>query len=291
MQLRSLTTMKIGGEPELFLRLQDLKELDKPLPSPVRILGNGSNVLIDDQPLQGTVICVRDFPPSEPTILSEDSKSCVIQVSAGMFLPSLCRWAEKRGLSGVEYMIGVPGTLGGAVVQNAGANEQEISVVLRSATLFDLKSHQTIEVSNQDLKFSYRHSFLKDRDDLLVVSAKLELSKERPLAQIQERIAMNQTYRREKTPYSKPSLGSVFTRLPDGKGGWLYPGKLIEEAGLKGLQKGGARVSDVHANYIVNEGQATFDDVMSLIATIEKIIFEKFGVRMNREILIWSDRT
>lgn len=290
MQLRSLTTMKIGGEPKVFLRLQDLKDLRASLPAPVRILGNGSNVLIDDQPLKGTVICVRDFPPSEPSILSEDAKSCVIQVSAGMFLPSFCRWAEKRGLSGVEYMIGVPGTLGGAVVQNAGANEQEISFVLRSAILFDLKSQKTLEVSKQDLQFSYRHSFLKDRDDLLVVSAKLELSKERTLAQIQERIALNQSYRREKTPYSKPSLGSVFTRLPDGKGGWLYPGKLIEDAGLKGLQVGGARVSDVHANYIVNEGNATFDDVMSLIATIEKIIFEKFGVRMNREILIWSDR-
>ena len=290
MQLRSLTTMKIGGEPERLLRLQDLKDLSGSLPTPVRILGNGSNVLIDDQPLKGTVICVRDFPPSEPIILSEDSKSSLIQVSAGMFLPALCRWAEKRTLSGVEYMIGVPGTLGGAVVQNAGAHEQEISFVLKSAILFDLKSHQTQEVSNLDLQFSYRHSFLKDRDDLLVVSAKLELSKEKTLAQIQERITLNQNYRREKTPYNKPSLGSVFTRLPDGKGGWLYPGKLIEDAGLKGLQVGGARVSELHANYIVNEGNATFDDVMSLIAMIEKIIFEKFSIRMNREILIWSDR-
>ena len=291
MQLRSLTTMKIGGEPELFLRLQDLKDLERPLPQPIRILGNGSNVLIDDQPLKGTVICVRDFPPSEPTVLSESETAIEIEVSAGMFLPTLCRWAEKRGLSGIEYMIGVPGTFGGAIVQNAGANNQEVSQVLISASIFDLSAQQSRLLLARDLKFTYRHSVLKDHPLWLVVSGRLRLSKALSLAQIQDRISLNQSYRREKTPYNKPSLGSVFTRLPDGKGGWLFPGKLIEDAGLKGFQMGGARVSPVHANYIVNEGQATFNDVIALIEKIETVIESKFGIKMNREILIWSDRS
>ena len=291
MQLRSLTTMKIGGEPEAFLRLQDLQQLRQEFPKPLRILGNGSNVLIDDRPLRGTVICLRDFPPVEPIVISETDESCDVQVSAGVFLPSLCRWAEKKGLSGVEYMIGVPGTLGGAVVQNAGANQQEISQILQSAQVFDLESLTQFQMSAAELHFQYRHSRLKEKPKLIVMSAHLRLSKLKSQREIEDAIALNQKYRKEKTPYNKPSLGSVFTRLPDGQGGWLYPGKLIEDAGLKGFQIGGARVSEVHANYIVNEGQASFDDVMAVIKHIEAVVKSKFGVQMNREILIWSDRT
>jgi len=236
------------------------------------------------------VICIRDFPPIEPTVVNETDQYCDLQVSAGIFLPSLCRWAERRGLSGVEYMIGVPGTLGGAIVQNAGANQQEISQVLQSAEIFDLESLKGFKMSAADLHFQYRHSVLKDKPNWLVVSALLRLSKLESQTEIEASIALNQAYRKEKTPYSKPSLGSVFTRLPDGKGGWLYPGKLIEDAGLKGFQIGGARVSEVHANYIVNEGQASFDDVMAVIKHIESVVKAKFGIEMNREILIWSDR-
>lgn len=281
--------MKIGGPAERLVLLKDLADVETELPSPIRILGNGSNVLIDDRGLKGTVIVVRDFPPNEPKIVEDSEAGILIEASAGVFLPTLCRWTEKMGLTGCEYMVGVPGTVGGAVAQNAGANDQEISQILESVAVFDLKSHKTTRLSKDELQLKYRESVLKKNPHFLVLSARFRLKRESSEV-ISAFVARNIDYRKAKTPYNRPSLGSVFTRLSDGKGGWLFPGKLIEEVGLKGERLGGAQISPVHANYITNEGQATFDDVMGLIELIELRVKATFGVTMKREILIWSDR-
>lgn len=280
--------MKIGGGAECIIKLKDLSELKETLPKPIRILGNGSNILIDDRGLKGSVVVVRDFPPEEPTILDEGEDLVTLQVSAGFYLPTMARWCERKGLAGCEFMIGVPGTIGGALVQNAGANEQEIKDSLVRAEVFNLTTRQTEIWSKEKCGLTYRNSILRNSPDLLVTSVVLQLAR-RATSAIAARIENNLVYRREKTPFNKPSLGSIFTRVPVGER-WLYPGQLIEASGLKGYSIGGAQVSPVHANYIVNEDAASFEDVVNLIEHIEKVVFKTQGLKLTREILVWTDR-
>lgn len=293
MNLKTFSTIKIGGEVECLLRLRDLQvgKLST-YPKPIRFLGNGSNVLMDDQGLKGTVIVGRDTDFIEPRIIQETDSILQLEVSAGLFLPRFSKWSSSQGLTGAEYMVGVPGTMGGATAQNAEANGQAISDIFVSAKGLEWNSerYQDFYFNKNDCHFSYRHSIFKDREELLIQSIVLELQKSDPKT-VEARLKKNFTYRKEKTPYFKPSLGSIFTRLPHPSGeGWLYPGKLIEEAGLKGRRIGGAEVSSVHANYIVNEDQASFEDVYALIQEVERVVKEKTSVSLVREIEIWSDR-
>lgn len=290
-QLRTFTTMKIGGMPELLVSLKNLVQNATELPKPIRILGNGSNTLIDDRGLRGTVILCRDFENPEPEILSRDETGAVVRINGGLFLPNLSNWALRQGLSGCEYMVGVPGTFGGAVVQNAGANEQEIADILKSVEIFDLNSMTVKKMEKEECQLSYRSSIFKELSSAsqIVISGIVHL-KVKPAEEIRRQMDLNLSYRKTKTPYAKPSLGSIFTRIKAEDGTWLYPGKLIEDSGLKGFQIGGARISPVHANYIVNENKATFDDVMNLIVHVEKEVRKKSNVKLHREILIWTDR-
>lgn len=285
--LRTYSTIKIGNTAEKVVLLKDLRVVGDHLPKPIRILGNGSNILMDDRGLKGTVVIVRDFPPTEPEIIDEHAGGVRLKVSAGMFLPALARWASKRGYTGCEYMVGVPGTVGGALAQNAGANNQEFSQLLVSADLFDLQTGLITQLDKDHCGLSYRHSRLKGMTNKVVVSVEIML-KGRDSSEIAKQIELNLEYRKQKTPYNKPSLGSIFTRLKKEEG-WLYPGQLIEEAGLKGHKIGNAMVSPVHANYIVNEGGATFQDTLQLIEHIEETVLQHSGVRLKREVLIWSD--
>ncbi len=287
LDLRSYTTMKIGGRVERLVWASEL-QAGMDLPRPIRLLGNGSNILIDDRGLKGTVVIVRDLQAPEPEIIDQDGDSRLIRVSAGLYLPTLSAWALKNGLSGCEYMVGIPGTVGGALVQNAGAHEQDFSMIVQTAEVFNIDTAETKVYSASDLKLTYRRSRLKDDPQWLVRSATIRL-REGEQNLIQQRIQKNLEYRKTKTPMTKASLGSVYTRLARGDS-WLYPGQLIEAAGLKGLHRGDACISPVHANYIVNEGRATFDDVLELMETIEARVFEHSGAKLQREILVWSDR-
>ena len=284
--LRKFSTIKIAGEAEKILWLSELLKFSQDLPKPIRILGNGSNVLMDDRGLKGSVILTRENNLAEPEVLKEDKEFVWIRVLAGTSLPSLAKWTSRRGWSGCEYMVGVPGTLGGAVMQNAGANEQELKDILEGVEFFELSSMQKKRIDAEAAELSYRHSQLKERG-VLVLSADLKLKKENP-GDCERRMAMNLEYRKTKTPYARPSLGSTFTRLWEDDH-WLYPGKLIEEAGLKGYRIGQMRVSEVHANYLINEGAGTFEQAMDLIHQIEKRVFENSGKKLGREIEIWSD--
>ncbi len=284
--LRTYSTIKIGGSAEKIIFLKDLTDTIL-LPKPIRILGNGSNILIDDRGLKGTVIICRDFSPTEPVILTDHLSETIVSASSGTYLPTLAAWAAKNGLSGCEYMVGVPGTLGGAVLQNAGANEQEISHILVSVKALNIATGTFEVFSAEECGLTYRHSALKNRPELLVKEVTLKLKKADSAA-IQNQTNLNLQYRKSKTPYSKPSLGSVFTRLKENDT-WIYPGKLIEDSGLKGVSSGAAMVSPVHANYIVNEGGASFLDVLQLIKKVETTVLEKTGKKLEREILIWTD--
>ncbi len=286
--LRTFSTIKIGGSAEKIVPLKRLSDLEQELPTPIRILGNGSNILIDDRGLKGAVLILRDFPPTEPEILLESKNEIRLKVSAGIFLPTLSRWTSKRGFSGCEYMVGVPGTVGGALIQNAGANDQEFKDIFISAEAYNLNTHKRELLSHEDIQLSYRQSSLKSQPEKLVLSVELKLSRNAP-EKIQNQIEKNLDYRKRFTPYAKPSLGSTYTRLKEGEN-WVFPGKLIEEAGLKGLRRGGAQISSIHANYIINEGHATFEDVIGLMKEVEKRVFEHSGKRLIREILVWTDR-
>lgn len=290
--LRRYSTIKIGGEVEKHLFLSDFisSKIDlESLPKPIRVLGNGSNILIDDQGLSGTVILTREDRLPEPQLIHESSDKVVIRVASGMFLPALARWTARQGLSGCEYMIGVPGSLGGAVVQNAGANDQELSLILVQAEVLDLQSGRRGWMSVQDCHLEYRSSHFLKSPHFLVLQADLQLEKGES-SKIESQTQLNLDYRKQKTPYSKPTLGSTFIRLKTADGSWIFPGMLIEEAGLKGFRMGQMSVSEVHANYIVNEGGATFKEALALIEEIEKQVFEKTNIRLEREILVWSDR-
>lgn len=284
--LRKHSTIKIGGEVERLLRLPELFEIDESLPLPIRVLGNGSNVLIDDRGLRGTVLLTRGSWVEEVQILDQDSQSARLRAPAGLYLPRLARWCATQTLSGCEFMVGVPGTVGGAVVQNAGANGQELKDILKAVEVFDLHRQKPFMLNAEQCELSYRSSALKD-SSYLVLAAILDLPKSSS-HNIEKQMELNTNYRREKTPFSKPTLGSTFTRLWQ-KGAWIYPGKLIEEAGLKGAREGGAMVSPVHANYIVNENNASFEDALKLIHRIEETVFEHSGIELRREIDIWSD--
>lgn len=288
-RLRRFSAIKIAGEVEKLLSLSELlANPHQELPTPIRILGNGSNVLMDDRGLRGSIILTREDQIPEPKILEKNSKESVVEVSAGLFLPALSRWAAKEGLAGCEYMIGIPGTVGGAVVQNAGAGGQEIKDILQSVQIFDLETRTQKSLDVRDCDLRYRASRFHEEPTKIVLSAKLRLhsaSRESIEAKMEE----NVEYRRNKTPWTRPTLGSTFTRIPKDND-WLYPGRLIEEAGLKGFKQGRMSVSEIHANYIVNEGQASFEEAMQLIETIEKVVAEKTGIQMQREIQIWTDR-
>ncbi len=291
LSLRSKTTMKVGGPVEVMVTLPEfLKGLEngRVFPKPIRVLGNGSNILIDDRGLKGTVIVTREGPQAQPNVKNSTDDFTVVECAAGLYLPGLANWALQNAWTGCEYMIGVPGTVGGALVQNAGANGQEFSEIFESAEVLDLETGKTLTVNKNEAKLDYRTSVFKDQPNWVILSCIIKL-KRGSRSVIEKQMAENQNYRRTKTPFAKPSLGSVYTRLKNSQGEWIYPGKLIEDAGLKGRKAGGAQISTVHANYIVNNGQATFTDVIALMKDVQAEVLKHSGVELHREVLVWSN--
>lgn len=289
--LRRFSTIKIAGRAEKIIWLGELlKNPQLSLPEPVRILGNGSNVLMDDRGLRGSVILIREDPVPESIILLEDSETVNLKVSASLFGPTLAKWSSRRGYSGCEYLIGVPGTLGGAVVQNAGANEQDIQNVLKSVRVFDLKNRTSATWAPKDCGLGYRHSRFQELTvPAIVTEIEIQLKK-KSAAECEKQMERNLEYRKSKTPWSKPTLGSTWKRIQDKQGQWIFPGKLIEDAGLKGFRQGALEISEVHANYLINRGDGRFEDAITLMEAVEKRVFEHSGWSLQREIQVWTDQ-
>lgn len=285
--LRKFSTIKIGGEAESLCWLSELSSRFEQLPRPFRVLGNGSNVLMGEK-LSGTVILTRETVVPDPELQRETSDEAWIEAPSGIFLPRLAKWASERGFSGVEFMVGVPGTLGGAVVQNAGANQQETKDVLEAIEWFDFQKAGLKWRDAKDLDLQYRHSSLQSEEGV-VTRVRLRLKKDDP-EKIKARTQLNLDYRRQKTPFSKPSLGSMYTRLPrgDGPDSWYFPGQLIEEAGMKGERIGDIEVSRDHANYFINLGEAKFSDVLRLMSKVEEAVLKNSGIQLQPEIQIWK---
>lgn len=275
------TTLKIGGPAELFIEPNSVQGLEKAMTLikkhniPWQAIGRGSNLLVSDEGIKGAVIKLgRDI--SDLTV--EGTK---VKVGGGYSIVALATQLSRKGLTGLEFAAGIPGSVGGAVYMNAGAHGSDMSKVLEKALV--LFEDGAIEwLTNDELQFSYRHSILQNERPGICIEAVLSLEEGNREA-IVEKIQKNKDYRKETQPWNFPCAGSIFRNpLPN------YAGELIEKNGLKGYEIGGAKVSDLHANFIVNTGSATAQDVVDLIKHIQKTIKEKEGIEMHTEVEIVS---
>jgi UDP-N-acetylmuramate dehydrogenase len=277
------TTMKIGGPADIFVEPSSLENIQKVMTFlkerqiPWRAIGRGSNLLVSDKGIDGVVIKLGS---GLGHLIINDS---TITVGGGHSLVSLSTLISKKGLSGLEFASGIPGSVGGAVYMNAGAHGSDISKILTKAhILFEDGSMEWI--SNDEMEFTYRTSVLQKKRPGIVLEAEFQLTKGDRTA-IVSQMQRNKDYRKETQPWNFPCAGSIFRNpLPN------YAGKLIEEAGLKGYQMGGAKISEMHGNFIVNAGNATAKDVLDLIQHIKDTILHLYGVKMETEVEIIGRR-
>lgn len=275
------TTFKIGGTADIYVSIKDCKEAENVIrllsmnEVPHFIIGNGSNLLVSDDGYRGVIVEIgKDF--SDITVEGDE-----ITASAGALLIRIASEAYKNSLTGFEFASGIPGTLGGGVFMNAGAYGGELKDVITEVTLLDLTNGKTIIKSCDEMDFSYRHSIVKEQK-LMVLSAKIKLSmgsKE----EIKNRMDELKQQRNTKQPLEFPSAGSTFKR-PEG----YFAGKLIQDAGLKGYTVGGAQVSEKHSGFVINKGNATAEDVITLIKDVRDIVNDKFGVVLEPEVCMLS---
>ena len=273
------TTMKIGGpadlliEPSSLENIQRVMSIIKDRQLPWRAIGRGSNLLVSDKGIEGVVIKLG----SGLDHLSINEST--ITVGGGHSLVSLSTLISKKGLSGLEFASGIPGSVGGAVYMNAGAHGSDISKILIKAHI--LFENGEIEwLSRDEMEFTYRTSVLQKKRPGIVLEAEFMLIKG-DRAAIVSQMQKNKDYRKETQPWNFPCAGSIFRNpLPH------YAGKLIEDAGLKGYQIGGAKISEMHGNFIVNAGNAKAKDVLDLIQYIKDMIQNLYGIKMETEVEI-----
>lgn len=276
-ELSNYSTMRTGGKAKYLVFPKNVKELQKILKIIKKnkqkfcIFGNGSNILFKDEGFDGVLINLKHLNKFE--VLGES-----VYVGAGINLFYLNQILQKKGLSGLEWSYGIPATLGGLVVNNGGCLGHEIADFVEE--VFVLKGLKVLVLNRSEIEFSYRNSSLKHK--FIVLSAKLKLKHENPEVIKAKMIDYLET-KRKSQPCEYPSLGSVFKRV-QGEG-ILYPAKLIDNLGLKGVKIGGAEVSKKHAGFIINVGGATSRDVEDLIVFLESKLAE-IGVFPEREIEI-----
>ena len=234
------------------------------------VMGNGSNILVSDSGIRGVVINISE----ELGQITIDGTN--LKVQSGALLTVASKRALKASLKGLEFASGIPGSIGGAIAMNAGAYGGEMKDVVTKVKCID-KDGELIILSNEEMKFRYRGSRVQD-EGLIVVEVDMKLS-EGNFDEIQGKMREYNKRRTTKQPLHLPSCGSTFKR-PEG----YYAGKLIEDAGLRGMRLGGAQVSEVHSGFIVNVDNATCDDVINLIKVIQKVVRDKYNVLLEPEI-------
>jgi UDP-N-acetylmuramate dehydrogenase len=277
--LAALSTFNIGGPADFFYKAQSEKDLitlvrlAKEEKIPFVVIGGGSNLLFDDRGFRGLVIKMAD----QSLKIKQGGK---ITVAAGMFLGKLVNLCTQKGLAGLEFAAGVPGTLGGAIVGNAGAWQESIGEKVLRVKVLDEKG-EIRWLEQKDCHFEYRDSLFK-KEQLIVLGAELFLKQEDPQI-IKKRVEENLNKRLSQP--KGPSAGSVFINpLPDSAS------VMIEKCGFKGYQIGGAKISDQHANFIINTGGAKASDVLELIALVEKKVKQQFGVDLKMEIKFLKEK-
>jgi len=276
--MKNHTSFKIGGpaiavvKPNSIEKLIEIIKLLKKENIKHYILGNGTNVLFPDEGYNGIIIKIAE-QFNEITINGNE-----VYVKAGELLSKVSKIAAKESLTGLEFALGIPGTIGGAVIMNAGAYDGEMKDVVKSVEVINQQG-ELIVLKNDEMLFGYRSSIAKEKD-YIILGVKLELEKGNS-DDIYNKMDELTKKRTSKQPLHLPSAGSTFKR-PKGN----YAGKLIEDAGLKGLTYGGAQVSDLHSGFIVNINNASYDDVVTLIDMVKSIVKEKFEIDLELEIKI-----
>lgn len=276
------TTFRIGGpadvyaEPESAEELAELISVCEGSGTPYLVIGHGSNLLVGDGGFRGTVICLgKAF--GEIRVDGD-----CIEAQAGALLGSVANAALEHSLAGMEFASGIPGSVGGALVMNAGAYGGEIRDILESAEILETDGSRCV-VTAEELELGYRTSNILPLGRT-VLSARFRLAKGDP-EEISAKMKDLNGRRKEKQPLEYPSAGSTFKR-PEG----YFAGKLIEDAGCKGLTVGGAQVSEKHAGFVINVGDATAEDVEELIRQVQKRVLDQFGVMLEPEIKMTGER-
>lgn len=276
--MKQHTTFRIGGLADYYILLKTEQEwqeaavLCRQYQKPYLVIGNGSNLLMSDEGYRGVIL----QGSREKEQITRNGTT--ISASAGVPLALLAKKAAEYSLTGLEFAAGIPGSLGGALVMNAGAYGGEMKQVVRKVRLLD-KDGSIHVLSAEEMKFSYRHSILQEENQI-ALEAELSLQ-EGDFKTIQDTIEEYSKRRREKQPLEFPSAGSTFKR-PEG----YFAAKLIMDAGLAGTQIGGAKVSEKHCGFIINTGNATAKDVCALIEFVKNAVYEKFQVTLEPEVKI-----
>lgn len=278
--LSRFTTIRIGGPADALVHPTNLEELRNvriiahEAKVPVFIFGGGSNLLIRDGGIRGVVInLTRGFNSLE---IHEERGDCVtLRGESGVLIARLMNLLIQESLTGLEFMAGIPASLGGAIAMNAGTRDGEIGDCIRTVTILDKKGNLK-HLSREECHFSYRKTDIPHSS--VIIEGLFEL-KRGESSDIQKKIEKHKARRAETQPLNYPNIGSIFKNPPK-----KYVGRLIEEAGLKNVRVGEARISEKHGNFIVNEGNASAKDVLALIGLIKDKVKEKFNITLETEV-------
>ena len=275
--MRKHTNFKIGGNADVFVIAKSIEEIkcvikfSKENNIPLAILGNGSNVLVSDKGIRGIVLQI-----GLKEIKVEKHENALIEVDAGAMLGALAQILLKQSISGFEFAAGIPGSIGGAIRMNAGAYGGEMKDIVKNVTVLNEKGEINI-LTNEECEFSYRHSrFTNSKEIIIKATLELPIGNENEIKAKMDEYAQS---RKEKQPLNLPSAGSTFKRGAD-----FITAKLIDECGLKGYTSGNAQVSTLHAGFVVNLGNATAQDVLSVVNHVKQVVLEKTGKQIELEI-------
>ena len=280
--MRNHTSFCLGGPAKLLIKPKDEETLIEILREIKKnnynfyILGNCTNIIVKDKGFDGIIIKLKNKLKDLKKVSDTE-----IYAGAGVSLKKVSEFAMENSLTGLEFAHGIPGSLGGGVVMNAGAYDGEMKNVIKSVRLLD-ENFKVIEVSCQNMNFSYRHSLVQERD-LIVLGATFSLSPGNK-DDIREKYEEFDKRRAEKQPLDLPSAGSTFKR-PRG----YFAGKLIDDSGLRGFTHNGAGISEKHCGFVVNKNKASAKDVLETIEIVQKVVHDKFGVNLEREVKIIGD--
>ena len=277
--LSDYTTIKVGGYAEFFSKPNNAHELITLIKwshlnnQECRIIGAGSNLLINNIFLKGLTICTKKMRS-----IKIEPLTGTVEVEAGVMLPALSNMLAKNGLQGGEWTIGIPGTVGGAICMNASSGKLSLANNLLSVQVIDTKTLDIYEIQKKDIDFQYRFSPFQ-QNNLLIISAKLRFEPKGNIKQLLYTTKQNLKKKTEIQPYDLPSFGSVFKNPTNS-----YAGKIIDELGLKGLKMGGAEISTMHGNFIVNSSSANSQDILDLINAIQQEVLQKKGIFLQPEV-------
>lgn len=279
--LKKHTTFRVGGEADCIVQIENEKQLADLLgylarvEIPYFIMGNGSNLLAGDKGYRGIVLQLSD---KINRIRVEGNR---IYAQAGAFLSQVAKTACEQGLTGLEFAAGIPGTVGGGIVMNAGAYDGEMKMVTETVTVLD-KEGRKLDLDNDTMEFGYRTSAIKNSP--FIVTECCFLLREGDSKEIAAKMDDFQRRRKEKQPLEYPSAGSTFKR-PEGH----FAGKLIMDAGLAGMKVGGAQVSEKHCGFVINAGDASAKDIRQLIDHIQEEVERQFSVRLEPEVIFMGE--